>query len=249
MTNLSIFRRYAPEECGGDGYPFAWHDLAGDPRGRVGGTGVGIKDLVRHAAGERCIRCGHPYVKGESGDWGSVPEPETPEDYPTLFDGLVGMDDLVATRSVKHKRPPLWSPCDERCTHGCLDERGRPTVRTRAADGTGGDWVHPTSELDVGALAGGWRIEVQAAWRILTVHHLTGEKADCRWWNLTSLCQRCHLFIQKQVVMERPWLTEHDEWFKPYAAGFYAWKYEGLDITRDEAEQRLDELLAHERLA
>ena len=27
----------------------------------------------------------------------------------------------------------------------------------------------------------------------LTVHHFDGDKANCEWWNLMALCQRCHL--------------------------------------------------------
>lgn len=56
----------------------------------------------------------------------------------------------------------------------------------------------------------------------LTVHHLDGDKANCRWWNMPALCQRCHLHIQAKVVMRRAWLLPHSEWFKPYVAGYYA---------------------------
>lgn len=45
------------------------------------------------------------------------------------------------------------------------------------------------------------------------------------------------------------YFLEHSDWFKPYAAGFYAKKYEGRDITREEAAARLDELLRYERIA
>ena len=38
----------------------------------------------------------------------------------------------------------------------------------------------------------------------------------------------------------------HSNWLKPYVAGFYASKYEGRNITRDEAMNRLKELLAYE---
>ena len=44
-----------------------------------------------------------------------------------------------------------------------------------------------------------------------------------------------------------PFFLEHSEWLKPYVAGFYAFKYEGRVISRDEAIARLDELLALER--
>ena len=85
-------------------------------------------------------------------------------------------------------------------------------------------------------------------WRILTVHHLDGDKANCRWWNLAALCQRCHLSIQARVTMEQLYIFEHADWFKPYAAGFYAWKYRHEDLSRTQAMARLEELLALERV-
>ena len=92
----------------------------------------------------------------------------------------------------------------------------------------------------------------EAAWRILTVHHLRlghEHKRDLRWWNLAALCQRCHLQIQGKVVLERVWPHEHSDWFKPYAAGWYAASYLGEDLTREQVEARLDELLALELVA
>jgi 5-methylcytosine-specific restriction endonuclease McrA len=84
----------------------------------------------------------------------------------------------------------------------------------------------------------------------LTVHHLDCDKSNCRWWNLVSLCQRCHLKIQGRVILDRPWvLTEHTDWFKPYVAGFYAFKYLGEDLSREQTMARLDELLGLERRA
>lgn len=88
--------------------------------------------------------------------------------------------------------------------------------------------------------------ETEAQWRILTVHHFDGNKANDAWWNLMSLCQRCHLQIQGKVNPETPYFFPHSEWIKPYVAGFYAKKYLGLDLTREETMARLDELLAHE---
>ncbi len=160
------------------------------------------------AAGHRCIRCGHPYKKGEHGKG-------------------------------------QWSPCDERCTHfGPLGmaEIGKFVV---ALDDTepAGDLIRRTNST---------RFAVQsivAEWRILTVHHWDGNKSNCAWWNLMSLCQRCHLQIQGKAHPETPWILEHSEWCKPYAAGFYAKKYLGLELTREQAMARLDELLALERLA
>lgn len=78
----------------------------------------------------------------------------------------------------------------------------------------------------------------------LTVHHLDMDPSNCRWWNIPALCQRCHLHIQSAVIMERPWLFEHTGWFKPYVAGYYAFTILGDDLTRDEVDARLDELLS-----
>jgi hypothetical protein len=56
----------------------------------------------------------------------------------------------------------------------------------------------------------------------LTVHHLDINPANCAWWNIPALCQRCHLHIQSKVVMERPYMFSHSEWFKPYVEAYYA---------------------------
>lgn len=82
--------------------------------------------------------------------------------------------------------------------------------------------------------------------RILTTHHFDGDKANDEWWNLLALCQVCHLHIQGKVDPETPFFLEHSDWIKPYVAGFYAAKYEGRHITREEAEARMDELLNYE---
>lgn len=131
-----------------------------------------------------------------------------------------------------------WSPCDELCTHD------GPISSQPSAVG-----LLPSP---LAFAAGKYAADVPpiyAQWRILTVHHLNGVKGDCRWWNLAALCQRCHLVIQGRVVMERVYPFEHSEWFKPYAAGWYASAYLGEDLTRDETMARLDELLALERMA
>ena len=84
---------------------------------------------------------------------------------------------------------------------------------------------------------------------MLTVHHLDLNPSNNAWWNLLALCQRCHLRVQARVVLERPWvMTEHSEWFRPYVAGWYAHRYLGETLTRDEVMARIDELLALERL-
>ena len=90
---------------------------------------------------------------------------------------------------------------------------------------------------------------IEAQWRILTVHHFDGNKSNCAWWNLLALCQRCHLRIQGHVNPQQPYMFEHSEWLKPYVAGFYAWKYEGKQLSREQVMARLVELLAYERRA
>jgi hypothetical protein len=187
---VSVFRLYEPDEVGPDGYPPEWHER--------------IKHEARVLAGDRCVRCLHPYASGDG----------------------------------------EWSACDKRCKH-------EGPMRVRNEDGA-----------LVASIANGqpnWHVHVfvhglwtrEAQWRILTVHHLGGptRKFDCRWHQLVALCQRCHLEIQGKVNMEQLYPFEHSDWFKVYAAGHYAAKYEGRDITRAEAEARLDELLAYERLA
>jgi hypothetical protein len=102
--------------------------------------------------------------------------------------------------------------------------------------------------------AAGWRCvrcghphDIDAGY-MLTVHHLDMDKANCRWWNLAALCQRCHLTIQARVDLHRPWvMLEHTPWFRPYVAGYYASKYAGLDLSREQVEQDITRYLALER--
>lgn len=173
-----MYRLYLPEDAGEDGYPLAWHQS--------------VKHLVRQQAGNRCVRCGHPYEKGEG----------------------------------------EWSACDEKCSHG-------PPIRWKLPDQDEAvEWRETPLPRPVNPA-----LIVQGQWRILTVHHLNMNKLDCRWWNLVSLCQRCHLQVQLRVRMERPWDKPHREWFKPYAAGWYAARYLGADMSREEVMDMLDELL------
>jgi 5-methylcytosine-specific restriction endonuclease McrA len=125
-----------------------------------------------------------------------------------------------------------WTPCGDLCRHG-------GPVRWS----NGSEWV----EYDGPDETIGQYVEAKA--RILTVHHLDGDKANCRWWNLAALCQRCHLTIQGRVVMARVWAWEHSDWFKPYVAGYYAHAYLGEDLTREQVAARLDELLGLELVA
>ncbi len=188
-------RLYTPAELGNDGYPPEWHET--------------IKHDVRAAAGDRCIRCQHPYLKGE-GEWSSC-------------DG-----------ECRHAGPIRYAffvetPCD----FGAVAHEGWPELDRRLA-------LLGLNRSDA---------RVWAQYRILTVHHLDGNKANCRWWNLAALCQRCHLQIQGKVQMERVWPWEHSDWFKPYVAGYYAHVYRGEDLDRATVEGRLDDLLALERAA
>lgn len=163
-----------------------------------------------------------------------VPQDEL---YPRIPDYV---RELAGHRCVRCKHPFIvgetpgqWSPCDELCTHG-----GPIASEPGGRDGT--MYTHPR------AIAGAIVSEGQgvcfAQWRVLTVHHLNGVKFDCRWWNLVSLCQRCHLTIQAKVWMDRPWNKPHSEWFRPYVAGYYA-SLEGLELSREETVARMDELL------
>lgn len=162
-----------------------------------------ISDATWAVAGHRCIRCGHPYRKGEHGKG-------------------------------------EWTPCDDRCAHkgpfGVSVLGQEPILLDAESQFNGGEHVKHG-------------LAVFAQWRIGTVHHLNGDKSNCLWWNLLALCQRCHLTIQARVNPQQPYMLEHSDWFKPYVAAFYAKKYEGRDITREQAVAEMDRLLALERIA
>ncbi len=97
--------------------------------------------------------------------------------------------------------------------------------------------------------AAGWRCvrcshpHDPAAGYTLTTHHLTMNKAEsfAHWWAFVPLCQRCHLSIQSRVFLDRPWvMTAHSDWFKPYAGGYFAWKYLGRAVSRADVVANLD---------
>jgi hypothetical protein len=67
------------------------------------------------------------------------------------------------------------------------------------------------------------------------VHHLDGDKGNCRWWNLLALDNACHLSVQARVIPERAWLFDHSLWFIPYVCGFYAHYFGSVEITREQA--------------
>ena len=79
--------------------------------------------------------------------------------------------------------------------------------------------------------------------RVLTVHHMDGDKSNSAWWNLLPLCQVCHLSVQTRVAVAQTYPFHHTPWFRPYVAGYYAFVVLGEDLTREEVEARLVELL------
>ena len=68
---------------------------------------------------------------------------------------------------------------------------------------------------------------------MLTVHHLDLNPANCAWWNIPALCQKCHLQIQHKVILERDWMFEHTPWFRPYVAVYYGVRAGLLPSTTD----------------
>jgi len=202
-------------------------------------TRLDTSELLRQYPPEECIVDGYPrwwsysvdvQNGGESYRYGPI------KDY---------VRELAGHRCLRcgHPYPPgitathpngEWTPCDEQCRHGGpFKWKGQIS----------GEMV--VARTRYGRMAPGAE-DVHAQWRILTVHHLDEDKGNCRWWNLAALCQRCHLRMQRAVIMDRVYNYEHSAWFKPYAAGFYAWKYEGKDLSREEVEARMDDLLSWE---
>jgi hypothetical protein len=86
-----------------------------------------------------------------------------------------------------------------------------------------------------------------AAGYCLTVHHLDLNPENNEWWNIPALCQRCHLIIQAKVFMDQQYMFEHTEWFKPYAAGYYAQRFK-LPTDRAWVMNNLERLLLMGRL-
>jgi hypothetical protein len=58
---------------------------------------------------------------------------------------------------------------------------------------------------------------------VLTVHHLDGVKANLEHWNLSALCQRCHLRIQNRVIFLQDWPFEHSPWMARHVADYNEW--------------------------
>lgn len=150
--------------------------------------------------------------------------------------------------------PPIWvtstaikdlvrEQADNRC-----ERCGHPYRKGNQLNSARSEWTPCDGLCTHGGPITDDPLNPYAQWRILTVHHLNGVKHDCRWWNLAALCQRCHLSIQGRVLMDRIYPWEHTDWFKPHAAGWYAWAYLGEELSREETMARLDELLDLERI-
>lgn len=135
-----------------------------------------------------------------------------------------------------NRYPPDWPEIARRVK----DEAGWRCVRCGHAHERPGERVPCDERCDASRHTGGLN---DGKRRGLTVHHLNGDKADCRWWNLVALCQACHLRIQGKVIMGRAWLLPHSEWFRPYVAGWYASYFCGQELTREEVERQIPALL------
>jgi hypothetical protein len=117
-------------------------------------------------------------------------------------------------------------------------------------------------QIDIGEYPDNWKaiakqVKDEAGWRCvrcehehdpkagycLTVHHLDANKGNCEWWNLAPLCQRCHLRIQGKVILQRPWILPHTQWFKPFVAGYYA-SINGLPTNKEFVMPNIDYLIA-----
>ena len=159
--------------------------------------------------------------------------------YPKYWDDLAEKTkNLAGWRCVRcdhpHESPKERIPCDAQCD---LTRHPEVTeVATRYYEKYG-EHVEPVYG----------RIWPNQRQRVLTVHHLDGDKGNSAWWNLAALCQVCHLQIQGRVEMRQRYILEHSDWFKPYVAGYYAKTYQDRHLTREEVMAELDELLQLER--
>jgi hypothetical protein len=75
---------------------------------------------------------------------------------------------------------------------------------------------------------------------VLTVHHFDGNKANCAWWNLMALCQRCHLSVQARVDPQVPLMFDPTPWAMPHIAGFYEAGHGSPASTYDLARWRAE---------
>lgn len=139
-----------------------------------------------------------------------------PPDWSTLS---ITVRQMAGWRCVRCRHPFSDRGVPVRCDNLCDELRGRVwrfrPGRAAPAELTAHDWQTPG--LNFG------------------VHHLDGDKANGAWWNLLALCNSCHLTVQSRVIVERPYILAHSEWFVPYVCGWYAHYYGHVAISRDEA--------------
>lgn len=166
-----------------------------------------------------------------------------PEDYPPEWPDLAKQyKDESAWRCVRcgHPHETTWKnpPADpskaSQCDDGCNHHYHRLNEGLLRLQFQGG--LYKVTPQQIGFVPQ----------RVLTVHHLDGDKENCRWWNCPPLCQKCHLEVQAKVTMAQQYLGEHSEWFKPYLAGYLAFHVLGEDFTRAKIEELLPDLLALE---
>jgi len=132
------------------------------------------------------------------------------------------------------------APNDPEMVRAALAREGSCTATARIDRVEGGAWIR-SGILPCDAACRGHRADGKT--RVLTVHHLDNNKTNLRWWNLAALCQVCHLQIQAKVAVRATYMLPHSDWFLPYVAGFYAMNVLGVDLSRDQVEARLVELL------
>lgn len=81
---------------------------------------------------------------------------------------------------------------------------------------------------------------------VLTVHHLDGDKWNLNDWNLSALCQRCHLRVQGRVNFMQDWPFAHSPWMARHVAGYNEWAavrhlplltFAGIDTDRNYANE------------
>lgn len=135
-----------------------------------------------------------------------------PIDWPEIS---LATREAAGWRCVRCRHPFDRAGHPLRCDHECDQLRGRVWRPRLVGALTAHDWYRPG--LNYG------------------VHHLDGDTRNCAWWNLPALCNSCHLTVQSRVIVERPYILAHSEWFIPYVCGWYAHYYGKLAITREEA--------------
>ena len=76
--------------------------------------------------------------------------------------------------------------------------------------------------------------DLESVGHVLTVHHLDGDKANCAGWNISALCQRCHLKIQGRVKMDQLFFLEVlpiSGWILPHYEGYLKSQDEKRSVT------------------